>query len=122
MYNKIGSCDRSWGWGYYPNRMFVFSIPYFVLNLLDLITTRVALAASGSLYELNPFYHHPCSVPLKIFAPILLLVFYLTLYYFNKSEQGKRTIGKYGLSCVIALTILYSIICINNVCQWAFVV
>jgi len=106
----------------YPNKMFIFFIPYFVLNLLDLISTRIALAASESLYELNPFYYLPYSVPLKIFAPILLLVFYLTLYYFNKSEQGKRTIGGYGLSCVIALTILYSIICINNVCQWVFVV
>ena len=112
----------SWSWGYYPNKMFVFAIPYFLLNLLDLITTRIALAASENLYELNSFYHHPYSMPLKIFAPLLLLVFYLALYHFNKSEQGKGIIGKYGVSCMIGLTILYSIICINNVCQWAFVV
>lgn len=120
MYNKIDGCN--WSRGYYPSRMFVFSIPYFILNLLDLITTRIALASSENLYELNPFYHHPYSVPLKISVPILLLLFYLTLYYTNKSERGKRTIGKYGLGCVIGLTILYSIICINNVCQWVFAV
>lgn len=120
MYNKIDSCN--WGWGYYPSRMFVFFIPYFILNLLDLITTKIALATNANLYELNPFYYHPYSVPLKIFAPTLLLVFYLSLYYSNKSEQGRRTIGKSGLSCVIALIILYAIICINNVCQCVFVV
>ena len=116
MNNKTDGCDRSGG--YYPNRMLVFFIPYFVLNLLDLITTRIALAASENVYELNPFYYHPLSVPLKIFAPILLIAFYLGLYYFNKSEQGKRTIGKSGLSCVMALVILYAVICINNLCQW----
>ena len=116
MNNKI---DK-WNGDYYPGKMVALSIPYFLLNLLDLITTRIALATRENLYELNPFYYHPVSGSLKIFAPLLLLAFYLGLYYFNKSEQGKKTIGKTGLCCVTALTVLYSIICINNVCQWVW--
>lgn len=117
-YSVMNIKPDSWSWGYYPNRIFIFSIPYFILNLLDLIITRTALATTENLYELNPFYYHPYSAPLKISAPILLLAFYLSLYYFNKSEQRKRMIGKYGLRCVIGLTIFYSFICINNLYQW----
>ncbi len=119
MNNKIDSFAGE----YYPNKMFFFTIPYFVLNLLDFITTRIALTASENLYELNPFYYHPLLASLKLFAPLLLLALYLDLYYFNKSAQGKRIIGKCGLYCVVALTGLYSIICINNVCQglWSIV-
>lgn len=110
-----------WSWGYYPNRLLVFTIPYFILNLLDLIITRIALATTENLRELNPLYYHPYSLPLKISAPILLLLFYLSLYYFNKSDQGRRIVGKYGLRCVIGLTIFYSFVCINNLYQWVSV-
>lgn len=113
--------SSEWSGSYYPNRMFVFTIPYFILNLLDLLITRIALATTENLYELNPLYYHPYSLPLKIFAPIFLLLFYLSLYYFNKSEYSKRLIGKYELRCVIGLTTFYTFICINNLYQWVLV-
>ncbi len=102
--------------------MFAFSILYFILNLLDLITTKIVLATSENLYELNLFYYHPYSMPLKIFAPIFLLAFYLALYHSNKSERGKRIIGISGLSSVITLMMLYAVIYANKVCQCVFVV
>lgn len=120
MYSRTDGYDRRWSC--YISRMFVFAIPYFILNLLDLIITRMALATYENLYELNPFYYHPYSAPLKIFAPVILLAIYLILCYSNKSEQGKMMIGKSGYYCVISLTVMYAIICVNNVCQCVFVV
>ena len=113
MKNKV----NDWSGGYYQHKMFIFSIPYFILNLLDLITTRIALATSADLYELNPLYYNPYFASLKIFAPVILIVFYLTLYHFNNSERGKRIIGITGYYCIIAMTVLYAIICANNFCQ-----
>ncbi|MBN1761969.1 MAG: hypothetical protein JW878_02655 [Methanomicrobia archaeon] len=112
----------SWSGGEYQHKMFVFSIPYFILNLLDLITTRIALATSANLRELNPLYYNPYLVPLKIFAPIILIVFYLTLYHFNRSERGRRTVEKSACYCIMAMTVLYAIICTNNLCHYVFVV
>ena len=104
-------------WGYYPSRIFMFSISYYVLNLLDLVITKVALATTEHIYELNPLFHHPLSLPLKLFAPVYLLSLYLFLYFFNKSERDRRIIGKWGLGCVITLTIVYEFIFINNLWQ-----
>lgn len=112
----------SWNGDYYQHRMFVFSIPYFLLNLLDLITTRIALASSATLYELNPLYYKPYLVPLKIFVPVLLLIFCLTLYQWDRSERGRNVIGKSGCYCIVGMTVLYAIICVNNVCQCVFAV
>ncbi|MHC1610535.1 MAG: DUF5658 family protein [Candidatus Methanospirareceae archaeon] len=118
----MSNARDSWNGDYYQHKMFVFSIPYFILNLFDLITTRIALASSENLYELNPLYYMPYSEPLKIFAPIILIVFYLTLYHFNKSERGRMAISKYGCYCIMAMTVLYAIICTNNLCQCVFAV
>ena len=121
MDTKIGCYGWDRDWGYYPNRMLIFTIPYFLLNLLDLFITRIALATSENLYELNPFYYHPYFQPVKTFVPILLLVLYLSLYYLNKSRYGRKAIGQTGLGCIIALTVLSLIICVNNVCQLVWV-
>ncbi len=122
IYSVMKNNRDSWNGDYYQHRMFVFSIPYFLLNVFDLITTRIALATSANLYELNPLYYNPYLMPLKIFAPVLLLIFCLTLYHFDKSELGRRTIGKYGCYCVMAMTVLYAVICANNVFQCVFAV
>jgi|LGVD01.1.fsa_nt_gb hypothetical protein len=122
MDTKIGCYGWDRDWGYYPNRMLVVTIPYFLLNLLDLFITRIALATSETLYELNPFYYYPYFPPVKIFVPILLLVLYLSLYYLNKSQYGRKAIGQMGLGCIIALTVLSMIVCINNVFQLASVI
>ncbi|MFZ2071182.1 MAG: hypothetical protein WAV32_06260 [Halobacteriota archaeon] len=119
---KINYHGRYGDWGYYPNRMFAVTIPYFLFNLLDLIITKIALATVDKLHELNPFYHHPYFPTVKIFVPVLLLALYLSLYYLNKSEFGRQVVGKMGLYCLIALTLLSMIICINNVCQLAMAV
>ena len=105
------------GWGYYPSRIFMFGIPYYVLNLLDLVITKVALATTEHVYELNPLFQHPFSIPLKLFAPVYLLSLYLFLYFINKSERDRIIIGRCGLCCVITLTIVYELICINNLWQ-----
>ena len=117
---KIGCCAWDRDRGYYPNRMFMFTIPYFIFNLFDLIITRIALASSKNLYELNPFYYHPYFASVKIFVPILLFTFYLLLYSLNKSERRKEAVGKTSLYCIIALTVLSVIICVNNLCQLLF--
>jgi hypothetical protein len=114
---KKGKVNMMDDWGYYPSRIFMFSISYYVLNLLDLVITKVALATTEHVYELNPLFHHPLSLPLKLFAPVYLLSLYLFLYFINKSERDRRIIGKWGLSCVITLTIVYEFICINNLWQ-----
>ena len=122
MDTKIGCYGWNKDWDHYPNRMFVVTIPYFLLNLLDLSITRIALATSETLYELNPFYYYPYFQPVKIFVPILLLVLYLSLYYLNKSQYGRKAIGQTGLGCIMALTVLSLFMCVNNVCQLASVV
>jgi hypothetical protein len=119
---KIGCYGWDRDLDYYPNRMFIFTIPYFLLNLLDLLITRIALATSENLYELNPFYYHLYFQPVKIFVPILLLALYLSLYCLNKTEYGRKAVGDAGLYCIITLTVLSMIVCINNVFQLAFVV
>ena len=118
---KIGCCGLSRDCGYYPNRMFAFTIPYFILNLFDLIITRIALATSDNLYELNPLFYHSYFQPVKIFVPILLLALYLSLYCLNNTKYGRKAVGEAGLYCIITLMILSWVICINNVCQWALV-
>jgi len=103
---------------YYISRMLLFFIPYFVFNMLDFVTTKVALATT-SVRELNPFYHlFPFAEHFKIFAPVILFSLYTFLYIFSRTEEEKKTVGKNSLRCLMALTILYFIICINNLCQW----
>ena len=53
-YNKnsllylMNSEERRYEYCNYPNRMIIYSIPYFILNITDMLTTRFALAASNS--------------------------------------------------------------------------
>ncbi len=103
---------------YYISRMLLFFIPYFVFNMLDLVTTKIALATAG-VRELNPFYHlFPFAEHFKIFAPLILFSLYVLLYIFSRTEEGKKAIGESSLRCLMALSFLYFIICINNLCQW----
>jgi len=103
---------------YYISRMLLFFIPYFVFNMLDFVTTKVALATT-SVRELNPFYHlFPFAEHFKIFAPLILFSLYVLLYIFSRTEEGKKAIGESSLRCLMALSFLYFIICINNLCQW----
>ena len=102
----------------YISRMFLFFIPYFVFNILDLVTTKIALATAG-VRELNPFYHlFPFAEHFKIFAPLILFSLYILLYIFSRTEEGKKAIRESSLRCLMALSFLYFIICINNLCQW----
>ena len=102
-------------WGYYPSMIFVYSILYFSLNMLDLITTKIALETCDHVYELNPLYYHPFFALLKPYAPVCLLTLYLSLYFIKKSEPDRRIIGKCGLGCVMLLVFLYELICLNNI-------
>ena len=102
----------------YISRMLLFFIPYFVFNMLDLVTTKIALATAG-VRELNPFYHlFPFAEHFKIFAPLILFSLYVLLYIFSRTEEGKKAIGESSLRCLMALSFLYFFICINNLCQW----
>ena len=106
---------------HYPNKMFAFTIPYFILNFLDLIITRIALATSDNLYELNPLYYYPYFPHVKILVPILLFALYVFLYCSNETKYGRKAVGKAGLYSIITLMVLSWIVCVNNVYQWAIV-
>ena len=58
--------------------------------MLDLVTTKIALATAG-VRELNPFYHlFPFAEHFKIFAPLILFSLYVLLYIFSGTEEGKK--------------------------------
>ncbi|PXF52328.1 MAG: hypothetical protein C4B56_06335 [Candidatus Methanophagaceae archaeon] len=116
----MNSEERRYEYCNYANRMIIYSIPYFILNLTDMLTTRFALATSSNLRELNPFYYHSFLPHIKIFVPIILLSFYLALYYLSRTEYTRRAVGKTASYSIIALSVWSAIVSVNNVCQWLY--
>ena len=110
---KKGCMRREWG--YYPSSIFVYTVLYYSLNMLDLIITIIALDTCENVYELNPLFFHPFFALLKAFVPVYLLSLYFSLYFVNKSEQDRGIIGRYGLGCMMLLVFVYEFICLNNI-------
>ncbi|RZN36984.1 MAG: hypothetical protein EFT35_07245 [Methanophagales archaeon ANME-1-THS] len=101
-------------WGYHTSSILVLSILYFNLNTLDFVITTWALAHCDHVWELNPFFQHPFFALMKPFVPVYILLLYFSVYLVSKSEQDRRSVGRYGLGCMMLLVIIYDLICLNN--------
>lgn len=96
------------------HKMFLFSIPYFIIALLDLVTIQMALGSRVDLYGLDTLYYNPYFVPLRLFAPVILIISYITLSHFTASERRMRLLGRSGCVSIIAMTAVYAIMCTSN--------
>ncbi|MCW3135657.1 MAG: DUF5658 family protein [Canidatus Methanoxibalbensis ujae] len=98
-------------------RTLLFFIPYFVFNMFDLITTKIALSSGAALCELNPFYRMlPFNEILKIISPFFLLALCVFLYRLSRTEESRRKIGVSSARCMLAISILFAAVTANNVC------
>lgn len=102
-------------WGYYPSSIFVYTILYYSLNMLDFIITTLALNHHGPVSEVNPLFYHPFFAVLKPFIPVLVCLLYFNLYFIANSERDREMIGKYGVGCIMILVFVYELICLNNI-------
>ncbi len=113
-------CGANWSENWSDNHMrrtLLFFIPYFVFNMFDLITTKIALSSGAALCELNPFYRMlPFNEILKIISPFFLLALCVFLYRLSRTEESRRKIGVSSARCMLAISILFAAVTANNVC------
>lgn len=113
-------CGANWSENWSDNHMrrtLLFFIPYFVFNMFDLITTKIALSSGAALCELNPFYRMlPFNEILKIVSPFFLLALCVFLYRLSRTEESRRKIGVSSARCMLAISILFAAVTANNVC------
>ncbi len=113
-------CGANWSENWSDNHMrrtLLFFIPYFVFNMFDLITTKIALSSGAALCELNPFYRMlPFNEILKIVSPFFLLALCVFLYRLSRTEESRRKIGVSSARCMLAISILFAVVTANNVC------
>lgn len=102
-------------WGYYLGNIFVYSILYYILNMLDFVITTITTERYDNVRLLNPLFYYPFFALLKPFIPIFVISLYFVLYFMTKSEQDRALLGRYVLGCLIALVLVYELICLNNI-------
>jgi hypothetical protein len=107
---KIGNT-----WGYYLSNIFVYSILYYILNMLDYVTTTLTLEQYHHVRLLNPLYYYPFFALLKPVIPVFVISLYFILYFITKSERDRAMLGKYVMGCLMALVVVYELICLNNI-------
>ena len=96
------------------HKMFLFSVPYFIIALLDLVTIQMALGSRVDLYGLYTLYYNPYFISLRLFAPVILIISYISLSQFTASERSMRPLGRSGCVSLIAMSAVYAIMCTSN--------
>ena len=82
----------------------LFFIVFELMQIMDLVLTFHALKIPGN-FEVNPLYHEPIFIPLKLTIPLFVTGIMYCVRFFNK---GARFI-------MGANIIIYSFIIINNI-------
>jgi hypothetical protein len=93
------------------NNFILLPISIYLLNLIDLLTTRT-LIRKDPLGETNPIMSTMVSANMDLFIKILVVgVVLLSLYFLSKRKNYYKS-SKYGL---YVLLVVYLVVVINNI-------